>query len=115
YLFLKLGFPPQTIMFVMIVTSILAQVGRIYFTNRLLKMNVLNYIKQVIIPISAVTVLSVICPLLYYYSFSPSLLRIVGVCGVTVISSAFIIYFIGLTKSERKSLVSYVLRMIKRK
>ena len=115
YLFLKLGFSPETPMIVVIVITVLAHISRFYFMNKLLKMNVLNYIKQVIIPISAVTVLSVIFPLLYYYSFSPSFWRIVGVCGVTVISSAFIIYFIGLTKSERKGLVSFVLRMIKRK
>jgi hypothetical protein len=120
YLFLKFGFAewmkiPQITMYVMIITTILAQVGRIYFMRSMLKMNILYYFKQVILPISAVTLLAFVLPALFYYSFNPSFLRIVGVCTTTLISSAIIIYFIGLTKSELSTLKMFVLSKLKLK
>jgi O-antigen/teichoic acid export membrane protein len=115
YLFLRLGFPPQITMYVVIVVTIIAHVTRIFFMNRMLKMNILKYVKHVILPIACVTLLSFIFPMLYYYSFSESFLRIVGVAAVTVVSSAFIIYYVGLTKSERESLKQFILTKIKRR
>jgi hypothetical protein len=114
YLFLKLGFPPQTIMYVMIVTSVLAQVGRIYFMKDLLKMNILHYLEQVILPISAVTLLTFVLPILCYYCLDPSFLRLLIVCAVTLVSAAFIIFHIGLTESERNALVAFVINKIKK-
>jgi O-antigen/teichoic acid export membrane protein len=115
YLFLKLGAPPQTTMYVVVAFTIIAHFSRIYFMNKLLRMNVLNYFKQVVLPISTVTVLAFALPVVYYYSFCPSFLRLLGVCATTLIAAAIIIYYIGLTESERNGLKEFVLRKIKRK
>jgi Na+-driven multidrug efflux pump len=115
YLFLKLGYPPQTIMYVMIVTSVLAQVGRIYFMKNMLKMNIIHYLKQVIFPVSMVTIGAFVLPIIYFYSFEASFLRLLGVCSTTVISSIFIIYSVGLTKSEKEGLVNFIFEKLKRK
>jgi len=115
YLFLRLGYPPQITMYIIIVITIIAHLSRIYFMKNMLKMNVLNYIKHVILPISGVTILTFVLPLLFYYSFSASFWRICGVAVVTVVSSAFIIYYIGLTKSERGVLKMFVLKKLKQK
>jgi len=115
YLFLKFGAPPQSTLLIVIAITILAHFSRIYFMNKLLRMNILNYFKQVILPISAVTILAIVLPLFYYYSFSVSFWRLVGVCTVSLITSAFIIYYVGLTKSERKGLRGFVLSKVKRK
>jgi len=112
YVFLKLGFPPQSTMYISIVITIIAHLSRLYFMNNLLKMNVVNYFKQVILPISCVTLLTFVLPLLFYYSFDASVWRIVGVAAITVVSSAGIIYYIGLTKSEREALKMFVLNKI---
>lgn len=109
YLFLKWGFQPQSTMYVSIVITIIAHFSRIYFMNKMLKMNVLNYAKQVILPILCVTLLTFILPLFFYYHFDESFWRIVGVAAATVISSVFIIYFIGLTRTEREGLKKFVL------
>jgi O-antigen/teichoic acid export membrane protein len=113
YLFLKMGYPPQTTMYIVIVITIIAHFARIYFMNKMLNMNILNYVKHVILPILGVTLLTFILPMLFYYSFSASFWRIVGVATVTVVSSTFIIYFIGLSKSERMGLKKFVLTKIK--
>jgi O-antigen/teichoic acid export membrane protein len=104
YLFLRLGYPPKITMYISIIITIIAHLSRIYFMKNMLKMNVLNYIKHVILPISGVTLLTFVLPLLFYYSFSASFWRIAGVATMTVVSSAFIVYYIGLTKSERETL-----------
>jgi O-antigen/teichoic acid export membrane protein len=114
YLFYKMGFPPQTILYIMISITIIAYFSRIYFMKSLLRMNIFSYFKQVLLPVLAVTVLAFALPLLYSYSFNPSFWRIVGVCAVTVISSAIVIYSVGLTKSERNGLKKFVVSKIKK-
>jgi len=114
YLFLKLGFPPQSTMYISIIITIIAHVSRIYFMKNMLKMNVLNYFKQVILPILGVTLLAFILPLLFHYSFNASFWRIVGVAGITAFSSAFIVYCVGLTKSERGALKGFVWGKVRR-
>jgi O-antigen/teichoic acid export membrane protein len=115
YLFLKYGFPPQTTMVIVIIITILAHLSRLYFMKSQLNMNIFNYFKQVIFPIAAVTVLAFILPVFCYYSFSPSFWRVVVVTAVTAISSAFIIFYIGLTKSEQTGLKTFVLSKLRRK
>ena len=115
YLFLKFGFPPQTTMVIIIIITILAHISRLYFMKSQLNMNILHYCKQIILPILTVTVLALVLPMLYYCSFTPSFWRIVGVTAVTAISSAFIIFFIGLTQAERTGLKTFVLSKLKRK
>jgi O-antigen/teichoic acid export membrane protein len=112
YLFLRLGFPPQSTMYIVIMITIIAHFVRLYFMNKMLKMDLLNYTKNVIFPILAVTLLSFVLPLIYCYSFNPSFWRIVGVSAVTVVSSITIIYYIGLTKSERRALREFVFSKI---
>jgi O-antigen/teichoic acid export membrane protein len=114
YLLFKFGFPPQTIMYVMIAVTVIAHASRLYFMKTLLKMNILNYFKQVLLPISVVTVFSFVFPLLYACCFRPSFWRIVGVAVVTLISSACIIYFSGLTKEERNGLKRFLLSKIRK-
>jgi hypothetical protein len=115
YLFLRLGFPPQSTMYIVIVVTTIAHLSRIFFMNKMLKMDVLNYAKHVILPIFAVTLTAFALPLLYHYSFNPSFLRIVGVTAVTLVSSVIIIYYIGLTKTERTALKEFVFSKILKK
>jgi hypothetical protein len=114
YLFLKMGFVPESTMVVVIFITFIAHIVRMFFMNNMLKMNILNYFEQVILPILTVTVLAFALPLLFYYSFHPSFWRVVGVTALTLISSVIIIYFIGLTKSERTGLKRFVLSKLKR-
>ncbi|MCL2434841.1 MAG: lipopolysaccharide biosynthesis protein [Lentimicrobiaceae bacterium] len=115
YLFLKLGFPPQSAMYSLVVLTAIAQLSRIYFMKSMLKMNVLNYFKHVMLPISGVTLLTFILPVFFYYSCSASFWRIVGVAAITVVSSAGIVYYVGLTKSERGALKMFVLSKFRSK
>ena len=114
YLFLKFGFPPQTTMVITILITAIAHLCRLYFMNKLLKMNIFNYFKQVILPISLVSILAFVLPLLYARCFEPSFWRLVGVTAVTAIASVFIIFFIGLTQSERNGLKRFVFSKIGR-
>jgi len=114
YLFFKLGFPPQTIMYVMIVITLMAHLSRIYFMRNMLKMNISDYLKQVICPISMVAILAFVLPLLFYYSISASFVRLGGVCAITLVSSAFLIFYIGLTKSERNALKMFLFAKIRK-
>jgi O-antigen/teichoic acid export membrane protein len=113
YFFLHFGAPPQTTMYIVVIITLIAHFSRIYFMNKLLRMNVLNYFKQVMLPISAVTVMAFVMPVIYYFSFSASFLRLVGVCATTLVASSIIIYYIGLTKSERNTLKTFIFSKIK--
>ena len=115
YLFLKMGSPPETTMIIVIVITVIAHLCRIYFMKRMLKMHIFHYLKRVILPVSEVTVLAFALPLLCYYSFSPSFWRIMGVTAVTLIASTVIIYYVGLSNSERTGLKGFVVSKLKQK
>jgi O-antigen/teichoic acid export membrane protein len=103
YVFLKLGFPPQITLYVSISISIVAQIVRIVLLKIQLGISIMNYLKEVIIPIIIVTILSFILPMLFKYwsNISNSLLEFFLVAIVSVIWVAIVIYIIGLKRKER--------------
>lgn len=112
YVFLKLGYAPEVTMYVAIVISCIAQVTRILFARHYNKMSVRDYTKSVLIPIILVTCLSVILPYTARLYMEEGFIRLLVVTTVSVISTGVIIYTLGITSSERKTLSSLVLRKI---
>lgn len=113
YIFLKFGFQPEITMIVVIVISILAHISRLYFMRKLLKMNIITYCKKVLWVIFLVTLLISIFPMFWYYYFEPTFFRVIIISAITLLMSLIIIYFVGLTKTERRSLHTFVLTKLK--
>jgi len=101
YLFLRLGNPPQITMIISIIISVLAHISRIYFMKKLLQMSIIKYFKNVILPAFWVTLLALILPFCAYFCLKESMMRLGIVIIISLVSSFFGIYAVGLTKSER--------------
>lgn len=101
YIALKLGYPPESVFFTHLLYAILAQIIRVYLVRKLVHFSIFNYIKNVVIRIIAVALLSLILPLFCYFSMNISFIRFL-IVGITAVLSVIIsTYFIGLEKTER--------------
>lgn len=108
FIFLKLGFPAQITMIIAIVISIVAFVARLWVLRWLTSLNLSSYFKNVLLPILVVTVISSIIPLIVNHLMNENFISFICVGFVSVISVGFGIWFLGLSKTERKSVVKKI-------
>lgn len=111
YVFLKLGFPPQTTMIISICISTVAQLSRLIFANRMLSMSIWNYCKKVLLPIGLVTGCSFVFPYVLSLFISDDLVEFFIVGGCACVSVALFAFTIGMTAGER----AYILNVAKTK
>ncbi len=102
YLFLNLGFPPQVTLYVNICISIIALYARLKIVSPLVNLSIFEYIKNVVLKVLPVAMISVIIPciILHYVPQGTHRLLIVG--SSAVISVLATIYTFGLSHSERQ-------------
>lgn len=113
YIFLRLGFAPEVTMYVAIVISCIAQVTRILFAHHYNKMSISDYAKSVLSPIILVTSISIIFPYVTSLCIEEGFIRLFAVSVVSIISTVFLIYTLGITSSERKALSSLLLNKLR--
>ncbi len=114
YVFLKIGYQPEITMYISIILAVLAQGFRLFFMQRLLKMSIRTYLINVIIIISAVTLLSCILPTILHFIYNESFLRFCGVTICSFICCFIFIYIIGLQKEEKKYVNTFIRKRILR-
>lgn len=101
YIFLRLGFPPETTLYISIIISLVALYLRLLIISPLIKLNIFNFLKKVILKILVVALISIVLPLLIKLNFKPNFTRLVLVSFSSIIVTAITIYLIGLEKKER--------------
>lgn len=101
YLFLKIGYPPEAVYVVQLAVYIIVQLVRIKLVNKKLHFSYFSYIKNVIIPIIFVFIISGFISILAYYTLYKNMAHIVIIPAISVISVLVLSYTIGLTSSER--------------
>ncbi len=118
YILLKLGFPPQSTLYVTIIISIVVLFARIRIISTLVNLSFLTFIKNVLFRVILVVVLSVMFPFVIKYNINQMFVRFFLVCIVSVLSSVLSIYWIGLKKNERsfiKEKISLLIVCVKMK
>jgi uncharacterized membrane protein len=101
YIFLKIGLPPYSIMWIGIVLCVAALVVRLVFLKKLIDFPAGRFTKEVLLRISIVTAVSLPIPLLvqrYTTGYWGMLLSMV----LCVLSVGIAIYTIGLNTGERQ-------------
>lgn len=101
YIIIRLGAPPQGAVFASILTSVVALFSRLIFLRKTIKLSIKKFASKVIFNVLAITFMAVIIPYLTYISMDSSLLRLVAVTATSFSSSAILIFFYGLNKTER--------------
>lgn len=116
YLILKLFTPaPEMVFYLIMLFTAVAQVIRIVLTHRYVDMSIREYIRKVIVPIVLVSVCSCVLPAIVVIMMPESIGRLLLTIAVSLLSSAIVIYTIGLDRSERETLTSAVKSKFHRK
>ncbi len=108
YLLLKCGYPVVTPLVVSATFILFGNVVRFIFCRKQLGLSARQYGKNVILPIAAVTILSLIFPLGIHIFMIEGWSRLVLTTLVSCLTIVALTYTIGLTASERTFIVSWV-------
>lgn len=114
YLMLYWGFAPESTLVVAIIISQVCLAARLWFLKSMVKLPVIQFIKEVYLKVIIVTILSATLPMICYLLIAPSFTRFILVSCTSVITSAICIYYIGCNKNERKNIVNSIVKIKKK-
>ncbi len=104
YVFLRLGYPPEATMYVVIGTAILSQISRVLFVSKMHKMSIKDYITETLLVTLLVTILTGVPPYIVTLFMKESFVRLLILTGVFFCFTLPVLYFIGITSVERDML-----------
>ena len=107
--------PVEYVFYASICISALAHIGRLYFAKSILSLSIGLYLKKVILPVAGVSVAAAIVPTYLALSMEMGLQRFLIVGTVCVVSTAISVWYLGMTTSERQSIINLINRLIHRK
>jgi len=113
YIFLKIGYPPESTMIITIIISVAAQISRIVFMKILLNISVRQYFKEVVFIILSVVLMSSIIPYTIHSFIQYGYTRFILVLTISTATSILFVYIIGITKIERNIIKKLILNIIK--
>ena len=115
YLFLKLGYPPETTMIIAIISSILCHITRVYFSCRLTAMTITEYAKETVLPIIVILVAGGVSSVMIERLVNGApLIHFLLVVLLTLLCNSVIIWFAGINKNEKRMLIGYMKSKLKR-
>jgi len=101
WLFLKLGCPPQSAMYVVMVVSVIVLFTKILFAKKMVNLPVRVFFVRVLRNILIVTIISFIAPSIFLRISDQSLLRFCFTVIVSIGWTCFIVFLLGLSKNEK--------------
>lgn len=113
YLLLKIYNDPNLVFYVIIAINLISLFLRVLFLRKLINLNVSVFLKDVLLPIAAVTFVFIA---IYYALINYTLviqnqsISFLYKAGLSVMINLFLIFFIGMSKSERIFLTNFIRR-----
>ena len=101
YFCLKNGMPPYFCILSFIVTEAISLVVRVLFAYKIVGIQPLKFLRDVICPLSLCILVSFFLSIMPRMLIDNSLLRFVSVCCISVVTFLFSAWFIALNKEER--------------
>lgn len=112
WFFLKLGFAPTSVVVVLIVTSAVTALGRVFWGRYLFGVTVNHWMTSVVIPCAVVATASAFMALIFVWWLPPSFFRLVLASIGSAAVAALVCWFIALDLSERAYIVQNVGRSL---
>jgi len=111
YIALRLGYSPIIVFAIKLAINFGAYTYRFYYANKLVGFTVIEYLKNISVPVVSVTLI------ILFISYFVSQLNIHYIISSILIFaiSLIIIYYIGTTKSEKEFMMEIVRKKLKRK
>lgn len=101
YVALKFGSSAESVFVIQLAVFCIALLARVLMLRSLVSFSFRTYLRKAVLPIVCVTVVSLVVPSTLYVLMSPSWLRFIVVCLLSVLSVAVSVYFLGLENNER--------------
>ena len=108
YFSIKYSHIPESVFVCYLMMTILGLIIRIIVMNKQVKLPPITYMKQVLLPVLSVTVLSTVLPVITHIYIKNALVSLIFTLLVSVISVAIVVISVGMTKSERQVGLLYV-------
>lgn len=110
----KIGLPVESTYVIFIIIYILVEVVRLHVMKKMLHFPPMLFVYKVIVKICIVTPLVLVMPSLVVLFMPESFVRLCVTAIISLFFSCIIIYFLGLSKSERKVVSEKMYQVIKR-
>lgn len=112
YIVLKSGYPPYTVMYISILTELIALIARIWILNALIPMHISNFIIEVIGRSLLVFILAAIIPTGLSQYIPDTFTGFILICIITVSSTTIVLLTVGLKTAERSLIYKKAIRTI---
>lgn len=111
----KIGFSAEWSYIFFIIIYIIVDIVRLFIMRHLWGFPVMMFVKDAIIPILLVSIISIIVPSLIYFTMEQSLLRAAIVTVVSLLSGFGAVYTVGLNNGERMMLRNKICEIVNKK
>ena len=108
YCALRLGAPAYSVMIVAAGITLLAFIIRLYIVRRLTKFSLVQFVTKTALPVLAVAVCAGVLPMVVNGHLEQGMLRLCVTVVISCCSTAFFMWFIGLSGEERVSVSSMI-------
>ena len=113
YIVLKLGAPAYSVFIVHFCVESVAQFSRMLMLRNLISLSMLDYMKNIYIPIVVTVVAAVALPIVVHSQMNEGWMRLIVVGFASVVSVGVSSFLFGLTKTERDFFVDKCLKLLK--
>lgn len=110
---LRAGWPPYIVSVFILVSHSIHYLFYLLFCHRLCGLDIKAYLKEVLLPLTPVSIISTVIPWLLKY-YSNGFLRALGLCVLDVLWVLLFVWFLGLDKAERVFIKTTITKLIHR-
>lgn len=108
YIFLKLGYPSETVFYIQICISFVMSTSVLFIQKSQLDIALIDYFIKVLYPILRVSAIAIIIPYFLWKNFEFGFLRLIIISTVSIISVALTSYFLGIDSEMRNNVKAYL-------
>jgi O-antigen/teichoic acid export membrane protein len=108
YLFLKLGYPPETTLYVAFVIEIVALFYRLFFLKRKIRFPVVRFMNEVLTRNLIIVLFSVSLPFYIKSTMEEGFSRLIILVIVSLVWTSSVILIAGLSKSEKSMIITFL-------
>ena len=111
YVFLKVGFAPESVFVIQFILSIIVQFARVAISRKQISFTYLDYWKQILGKVLVVSIVSPIIPYILYRSFPSDFWSFILVVVVSIICVCTSACYLGLNSYERNLVQSKIIEI----
>lgn len=108
YLAFSMGYPPVSIYFIGLFITFFIFFERLYFGNKVAGINVLNFVRNAVLPILTPIIVSLVIALVLRQQFSESIFRLVFVSLLFIVLLSSLFWFFGINRVEKDKLLAVI-------